>query len=214
MDNSEKRKEYLRKRRAQVCESCGGPKEISGYCKECWEKRTKRRKELFAEKKKRGECISCKNKTNGKSKCETCLSKQRKQREKREFSRLGKGLCVLCGNRNHTENSKTCGDCFCRRVSKFHFKTYAKTSELLELLENQNHTCPYTGKKLILGENCTLDHIVPKSRGGINEVDNLQWVFCSEFVNVNTLKWNMTDQEFKGLIKIVYEHTTEGGNGS
>lgn len=200
------RKEYSRQRRKVCCEDCGGPKEIGGYCKACWNKRTKRRKKLFAEKKARGECITCINKTENKSRCDECLIKQREQRKRRESKRFEKGLCVNCGKNKHTKHSKTCGNCFCRNVSKFHFNTYSKTEDLKNLLKHQNYICPYTGKKLILGETCTLDHILPKSRGGSNDMNNLQWVFCSEFLNVNTIKWSMTDEEFRTLIVNIFEH--------
>lgn len=212
MAKTEHRKEYLRNRRAKVCETCGGPKEIGGYCKKCWDKRARRRKELHKEKRQRGECLTCANKVSKSSCCEVCLVKQREQRQRRESTRLEAGLCILCGKESHAHGSRTCGRCFCRGVSKFHFKTYSRTEELIGLLESQHSLCPYTGKKLVLGENCTLDHILPRSRDGANDIDNLQWVFCSEFMNVNILKWNMTDQEFRELIQMVYENIV-GENG-
>ena len=39
----------------------------------------------------------------------------------------------------------------------------------------QNGTCALTGEKLIPGKNASLDHIVPRCRGGGND-NNLQWV--------------------------------------
>ena len=207
MSKLEKRRAYLKERRARVCESCGGPKEIAGYCRSCYRRRETRRKQLWVEKKTRNECISCNRiVSTGKSKCEICLKKQREQRAKREITRFNGGLCIKCGKLSHTLNSKTCGNCFCRNVSKFHFNTYSHTDDLMNLLVKQDHKCPYTGRKLTLGENCTLDHIVPKSRGGKNELSNLQWVYYLDHININTIKWTMTDEEFKKLILEVSIH--------
>jgi hypothetical protein len=44
---------------------------------------------------------------------------------------------------------------------------------------------------------------VPKSRGGTDEISNLQWVYYDDFVNVNTIKWNMTHEEFVGIINTI-----------
>lgn len=212
MPKSEERKEYLRNRREKVCESCGGPKEIGGYCKKCWIKRTARRSKLNQEKKARNECLTCTNPRYKKhTKCHVCLEKYRVQCQKRREARVAAGQCVTCGADNASSNY--CSLCFVKNVSKFHFGTRNRYPELIKLLEDQNGVCPYTGRSLEIGVNATLDHKTPKSRGGSDELKNLQWVFCSEFQNVNTLKWNMTDEEFKGLVKLVYEHTV-GENGS
>jgi len=191
-----------------MCESCGGPKEIGGYCTSCWEKRTVARKKRVAAKKARGECTTCDQPAEkGKTKCSDCLRKYREMSRALVEKKLAAGLCKRCGKNPFVEGSQVCGQCFCKGVSKFHFHNCAQTDQLMALLEAQDNICPYTGKKLVMGLNCTLDHIVPVSRGGTNDIDNLQWVYCSEFVNVNTLKWSMTDTEFRELIKIVYEHT-------
>jgi hypothetical protein len=70
----------------------------------------------------------------------------------------------------------------------------------------QDYTCPYTGIRLVLGQNATLDHIIPKSKGGTNTLDNLQWVH--EWIN-----WMKHDSphdvfvvKLDEFIQLVHEH--------
>jgi len=59
-------------------------------------------------------------------------------------------------------------------------------------LEEQEYKCVYTGIVLIPGRNASLDHILPISRGGTHEIENLQWVD----IQINRMKTDMTHQEF------------------
>ena len=60
-----------------------------------------------------------------------------------------------------------------------------------------NYTCQYTGKKLS-SDSATVDHVVPQSRGGRNEWENV--VVCSE--DVNTKKADkMLDESGLKLLK-------------
>ena len=72
---------------------------------------------------------------------------------------------------------------------------------LKRLLELQGFTCPYTGKKLEIGTNASLDHIQPKSRFPELEncFENLEWVDD----NVNRAKRAMTKEEFVELCSTV-----------
>ena len=62
--------------------------------------------------------------------------------------------------------------------------------------------CPYTNKKLTLGDGTSIDHKVPKSRGGSLEISNLHWV-CTE---VNFMKRDMLHEEFLAAVKLIYEN--------
>jgi 5-methylcytosine-specific restriction endonuclease McrA len=63
----------------------------------------------------------------------------------------------------------------------------------------QGGICPYTGKILSLGKDASVDHIVPKSRGGSTELSNLQWVYYQ----VNFMKGDMFHEEFLELIGLI-----------
>ena len=76
----------------------------------------------------------------------------------------------------------------------------ARWKELRELLEKQDFICPLTGRELVPGENASLDHIIPKSRGGPNKIGNLQWLDN----NINFAKRNLLPDEFAQLISDAY----------
>lgn len=68
---------------------------------------------------------------------------------------------------------------------------------LLNKLEIQQYQCVYSGRKLILGQNASLDHIIAKSRGGSESLDNLQWVDR----NVNYMKRALSHDDFLDLVR-------------
>lgn len=75
------------------------------------------------------------------------------------------------------------------------------TEKLKKLLELQNFTCPYTGRKLVIGVNASIDHIQPRSRFPelVNCYENLEWVD----VDVNRAKRSLTKEEFIALCDTV-----------
>ena len=73
----------------------------------------------------------------------------------------------------------------------------------LENLFVQQPVCPYTKKTLTLGIDTSLDHITPSTRGGTNEISNYQWVYCSGYFDINWMKGDMTDAEFRDAIKLL-----------
>jgi 5-methylcytosine-specific restriction endonuclease McrA len=44
----------------------------------------------------------------------------------------------------------------------------------------------------VIGINASVDHRTPKSKGGSNELDNLQWVD----IRINKMKGDMTHEKF------------------
>jgi 5-methylcytosine-specific restriction endonuclease McrA len=66
--------------------------------------------------------------------------------------------------------------------------------------------CPYTGEKLILGQNVSLDHKIPRSRRPdlAYEYSNLQWVSKT----YNRCKSDLTDAEFRKLCRTVLDNWT------
>ena len=89
---------------------------------------------------------------------------------------------------------------FIRRVS---MTDEIQTAKLLDKIKN-NPRCYLTGKLINLEDTKSwhLDHIVPVSRGGSNDVDN-----CAILTkNVNFAKHNLTNEEFIQLCKDVLIH--------
>jgi 5-methylcytosine-specific restriction endonuclease McrA len=62
--------------------------------------------------------------------------------------------------------------------------------------------CPYC-EDLILPLEISLDHIMPRSRGGTDELSNLHYTCFS----CNLMKGNLTDAEFRALLVFLKQHT-------
>ena len=75
--------------------------------------------------------------------------------------------------------------------------------DLWKIAKRQKLICPVTGQKLTT-ENISLDHIIPRSKGGLNIPSNIRLTTKS----VNFSKRNMTDKEFYDLcINVVKYHS-------
>lgn len=72
---------------------------------------------------------------------------------------------------------------------------------------NTEIICRYTGKTLewTKPEEFHMDHIMPRSRGGDNTIENLQ-IISKE---ANTAKGDMTHDEFVAFIKLCFNHCCE-----
>ncbi|MGL4617891.1 MAG: HNH endonuclease [Chroococcidiopsis sp.] len=66
-------------------------------------------------------------------------------------------------------------------------------------LQEQKFECYYTGVLLVPEKNLSLDHLLPRSKGGSNEIDNCVW--CDR--NINAFKNDLTDEEFIRRCKII-----------
>ena len=64
--------------------------------------------------------------------------------------------------------------------------------ELRNLLKQQDYTCAISGVKLT-PETASLDHIIPHSHGGTDEISNAQWLHSE----VNRIKGSLTYEEFR-----------------
>lgn len=92
-----------------------------------------------------------------------------------------------------------CRQCFFKNMAKLHLGAVKAWEELESLYDAQNGRCRFTGELLILGSNTSLDHRVPKARGGTSEIGNLQWTTKQ----VNLCKRDLTDEEFIALCEKV-----------
>ena len=68
---------------------------------------------------------------------------------------------------------------------------------------SQRGRCAYTGRKLQYDRTTHIDHIIPRSKGGSNHPDNLQFI-CSE---ANQAKSNLTHEDFIVLIKDIVKYS-------
>lgn len=66
--------------------------------------------------------------------------------------------------------------------------------------ESQNEKCAYCGQRRKL-KNMTVDHIIPLSKGGTDDISNLQCT-CKM---CNRLKDNMLPHEFTAFVRCILE---------
>ena len=78
------------------------------------------------------------------------------------------------------------------------------SSAILEMVGSQHHRCAISGRELT-PETASLDHLLPLSRGGTHEPDNL----CIVEHLVNTAKGTMTLDEFVSMCRDVAAHQDE-----
>jgi len=79
----------------------------------------------------------------------------------------------------------------------------SRWQELLELFNNQQGRCVYSGEPIEIGKTASLDHIVPcmggNNRERITTIENLQWVS----LRINYMKRELSEDEFLNLCQKV-----------
>lgn len=134
--------------------------------------------------------------------CEECRQKQTAKYQSRKTQCLASGICVQCNKRQVVIGQMNCPICILKSVSRTHFGTANKWKELGDIFLKQKCECTYTGLKIMIGINAALDHIIPQSAGGINDISNVQWVH--KYANI--AKHAHSESEFFSLIKMIYDH--------
>jgi 5-methylcytosine-specific restriction endonuclease McrA len=137
--------------------------------------------------------------------------RQRRNAWRRRWSdkNVAAGLCQNC-TRQAVPGLVTCEKHLLRALARKHLGAGRRWPELLALLDAQDRLCPYTGETLQIGANASIDHIVPRSRGGAEHIDNLHWVSA----DVNRAKAALMHDEFVALcLVIVARHAPSNDNG-
>lgn len=101
-----------------------------------------------------------------------------------------------------------CARCTFRQLARRHLGKGRLWTVLRLKFDGQGGRCAYTGERLVLGENASIDHKQPKALGGKGSPENLQWVTH----RVNKLKQNFSDAEFVALCRKVSAYSG-GGKG-
>ncbi len=86
-----------------------------------------------------------------------------------------------------------------RAVQKYHNRQFEMKANypVASLLSDQGHRCYYCGLLLHMS-NATIDHMVPLSRGGLSDRENL----CASCSPCNSFKASMTSEEFIEFRKV------------
>lgn len=178
-----------------LCSKCGKkpPRPNRAQCEDCTAPKRKyyrrRREKLILA----GIC-SCGKPLSGFTQCSDCLSSHLLVAKERRKKYLAQGLCY-CGASPVAERQQ-CEKCWLRSLAGTH---KIKVPVLETLWKSQNAVCALTGEPIIMGLNASLDHKVPTSRGGTNDIDNLQWVSKT----ANAIKTDLTPEELVSFCTLV-----------
>ena len=82
-------------------------------------------------------------------------------------------------------------------------KTETLSIDAAKVLIKNPPNCPYC-ETIIYWRELSIDHIIPKSKGGANDSSNLVWT-CR---TCNISKGDLTGEEFKALLAFLNEHKT------
>ncbi len=133
---------------------------------------------------------------------------EKKRAYNREYSKTKRrqrllllGLCPQC-NEPKNDDGYRCANCYFKSAAAAAGQSVVFADKLKEKFESQGGRCAYTGEPLVIGQNCSLDHILPVSRGGDSRIDNLQWVTKQ----VNSIKRDILEADFLALIKAIYDY--------
>lgn len=200
-----------------VCIKCG-LESIEGKrkCFKCMLKEREYVKIRNQERKNQGICRYCDNKATeyNNTFCNHHVNKHKESVRQKKSKRRDATQCESCGSDvvvTFDSKKLLCKKCFLKVVSMSNLGTSRQWREI-EALFNEKNICPYTGLNLVLGKNASLDHRVPRSRGGSDEISNLQWVHNSENLNVNWMKGDLTHDEFKSAVCLISEYLQKDAN--
>lgn len=113
-----------------------------------------------------------------------------------------RGLCYACESPPITGTASWCEKHWLTQLAwRSGLRGRGSGRRLKEILESQNYRCPYTGRRLVIGKNASVDHINSRARfpGLIGEITNLEWVD----VEVNRAKRTMSRVEFISMCREV-----------
>ena len=153
------------------------------------------KREFVKRQKEKGLCIECSNPATG-LRCDDCNKRRAEYRKSKKLEWKEKSLCNQCGKET-IKGKNQCEKHYLMQVSLDRLGSRKYWKELKELIEKQNYKCALTGDIISFNDNIELDHILPTSRKGTNELSNVRWVTKQ----ANRLKNNLTDIELKELCK-------------
>lgn len=106
-------------------------------------------------------------------------------------------MCYKCTINPAETYLMICIECWFKQKAGANTGSQKNAPALKELWNKQDGKCAISGRTLVIGLNVSLDHIVPKSKGGSNKVANLQWTLTS----VNSGKLGETSEEYIELCR-------------
>lgn len=192
------------------------PDKVKGWNKakniKYFETNQARQKKYVEERIAKGICRFCGRLASvpGLQYCADCRAKA----AKRCANRREAGVCSGCGKNPGVQlpdQSKLsrCETCYFKHAAHTNLGDRKLWAVLRDVLAAQNYLCPYTGDRLVIGLNASVDHKLPWSRFAElrHDPQNIEWV--SECVNA--FKLDRTPDEFLDLVRRIYSYRLQGG---
>lgn len=130
-------------------------------------------------------------------------AKYKKKYADKSRSNKGTGICMWKGacSKNSGANIDYCEEHWFKERCRYFGFSLKLWKKLKGMLEAQNFICPYTGRKLVIGVNASMDHKSPRLRFRelAKSLDNVEWV---DF-EVNIMKRDRTKEEFILLCNLI-----------
>lgn len=160
--------------------------------------------------KEQGICrVCCKTQAiKDKSYCITCKDKGQKTRKELRAKCRETGVCESCCVADSLKNTNLsfllCETCYFKKVARNRLGNQKHWQVLKQKLEAQNYSCAYTGEKITLGVNDSLDHIKPVYHFPElkNDADNVEWVTRI----INTFKRDKTPEQFLEFMQHIIQY--------
>lgn len=144
--------------------------------------------------------------TKHSSKCKGCYKLGRRSKgRKKELYSASKRTHYLKTHEPFLWKSRVLRSSLLSRSTKEEKHLVPTQKELQHWLENNPLKCYYSGVPLSIYD-LTIDHKIPTSRGGSNQLENL--CFCSH--HMNSAKGTLTEKEFKDLLEIIKHWDDKG----
>lgn len=213
-ENARQRSKYKKRLKSGLCPRCGDVATLNkNHCEACSSRTTERDQQRRKNRFINGFCTQCGRQPPEPNRklCANCAITHAKRVIARETKLSKLGLCTKCGKdqflpsmSNRTSKYKECLMCYLKRTARNNLGSETFAHFLLEKLEEQKWICPYTGDKLVLGENDSVDHIHPQKRfpDQATDLNNIEWISR----RVNMMKQDLLPDEFLDLIAKIYHY--------
>ena len=116
--------------------------------------------------------------------------------------RKAKSICTQCGKLPALPGKTQCAMCTLHRVARTTLGSATHVDIIVNQLKVQNGLCAYTGRPLVVGENLSVEHVIPVSAQPhlIAEPANILLVDLA----ANRAKMALSLDKFKELISDLY----------
>lgn len=187
----------------RLCINCGLAIEAGNntrHCDKCRKVHNERSTIKTTERRKdKSLCVHC-GKPSDKNSCDPCSIKVKTAKKKRYHKNKSMGLCPECGSQP-IGNISVCEKHYLSNASKAALKTTKYAKDLKDLFLKQDGKCYYTGFKIEMGVNASLDHRIPVSSGheDVFKLSNLVW----SDLRINKMKNAISEEKFLDICDAV-----------